>query len=133
MRKLFAIFCIIAIAIFSGYLVSQQKTALVILTWDAPTTRIDGTLLPASEILEYEITCTDREAVVDGSLTTHQFIYNRQTEAGTKVCTIKTRATGDTPEEVLVSAPSAPAVEVIIPRVVVIPKPPEVQATVRVI
>ena len=43
----------------AALVVSQSADVDVQLTWSAPTTRTDGSVLTASEIVHYEIYCTD--------------------------------------------------------------------------
>ena len=90
----------------AALVVSQSADVDVQLTWSAPTTRTDGSVLTASEIIHYEIYCTDSTNGKTATVTTthHTFSYSRLTESGEQSCSVRVRAT-DGGDEVLVSTP----------------------------
>lgn len=59
-RKKFGIGLMSILAAMFG--ISQGTDRSVELTWDAPTERIDGTPLPASEIVGYDLECNNGES-----------------------------------------------------------------------
>ena len=87
----------------AALVVSQSADVDVQLTWSAPTTRTDGSVLTASEILGYEVECTSGKTATVTSLN-HTFSYSRLTESGEQSCSVRVRAT-DGGDEVLVSTP----------------------------
>ena len=74
----------------AALVVSQSADVDVQLTWSAPTTRTDGSVLTASEIVHYEIYCTDSTNGKTATVTTthHTFSYSRLTESGEQSCSV---------------------------------------------
>ena len=74
----------------AALVVSQSADVDVQLTWSAPTTRTDGSVLTASEIIHYEIYCTDSTNGKTATVTTthHTFSYSRLTESGEQSCSV---------------------------------------------
>ena len=97
------IFILISLLTAAALVVSQSADVDVQLTWSAPTTRTDGSVLTAGEILGYELECTDGKTATVTSLN-HTFSYSRLTESGEQSCSVRVRAT-DGGDEVLVSTP----------------------------
>lgn len=88
--------------------ISQGSDRQVELTWDAPTTRIDGTPLPASEIVGYDLQCSNGESqiVVTGTSVT------LSVAPSLLECSLVTLATGDN-GEVLRSEPATASLVVV--------------------
>ena len=64
------IFILISLLTAAALVVSQSADVDVQLTWSAPTTRTDGSVLTAGEILGYELECTSgKTATVTVSIT----------------------------------------------------------------
>ena len=76
----------------AALVVSQSADVDVQLTWSAPTTRTDGSVLTAGEILGYEVECTSGKTATVTSLN-HTFSYSRLTESGEQSCSVRVRAT----------------------------------------
>jgi hypothetical protein len=88
--------------------ISQGSDRQVELTWDAPTERIDGTPLPASEIVGYDLQCSNGESqiVVTGTSITISVAPSLLE------CSLVTLAAGDN-GEVLRSEPATSSLVVV--------------------
>ena len=88
--------------------ISQGSDRQVELTWDAPTERIDGTPLPASEIVGYDLECNNGESqsgITGTSITI-------SVAPSLLECSLVTLATGDN-GEVLRSEPATASLVVV--------------------
>ena len=91
----------------AALVVSQSADVDVQLTWSAPTTRTDGSVLTASEIVHYEIYCTDSTNGKTATVTTthHTFSYSRLTESGEQSCSVIVGASDGDDRFVIMSEP----------------------------
>ena len=91
----------------AALVVSQSADVDVQLTWSAPTTRTDGSVLTASEIVHYEIYCTDGTNGKTATVTTthHTFSYSRLTESGEQSCSVIVGASDGDDRFVIMSEP----------------------------
>ena len=91
----------------AALVVSQSTGVDVQLTWSAPTTRTDGSVLTASEIVHYEIYCTDSTNGKTATVTTthHTFSYSRLTESGEQSCSVIVGASDGDDRFVIMSEP----------------------------
>ena len=101
------IFILISLLTAAALVVSQSTDVDVQLTWSAPTTRTDGSVLTASEIIHYEIYCTDGTNGKTATVTTthHTFSYSRLTESGEQSCSVIVGASDGDDRFVIMSEP----------------------------
>ena len=88
--------------------ISQGSDRQVELTWDAPTERIDGTPLPASEVLGYDLECNNGES--QSGITGNSVTIS--VAPSLLECSLVTLATGDN-GEVLRSEPATASLLVV--------------------
>jgi hypothetical protein len=98
------IFILISLLTAAALVVSQSTDVDVQLTWSAPTTRIDGSVLTAGEILGYEVECTSGKTATVTSLN-HTFSYSRLTESGEQSCSVIVGASDGDDRFVIMSEP----------------------------
>ena len=101
------IFILISLLSAAALVVSQSTDVDVQLTWSAPTTRTDGSVLTAGEIVHYEIHCTDSTNGKTATVTTthHTFSYSRLTESGEQSCSVIVGASDGDDRFVIMSEP----------------------------
>ena len=88
--------------------ISQGSDRQVELTWNAPTERIDGTPLPASEVLGYDLECNNGES--QSGITGNSVTIS--VAPSLLECSLVTLATGDN-GEVLRSEPATASLLVV--------------------
>jgi len=114
------IFILISLLTAAALVVSQSTDVDVNLTWSAPTTRTDGSVLTASEIVHYEIYCTNGKTATV-TTTNHTFSYSRLTESGEQSCSVSVGASDGDDRFVIMSEPATESF--VIPSLFATPSP----------
>ena len=111
---------LISLLTAAALVVSQSADVDVQLTWSAPTTRTDGSVLTASEILGYEVECTSGKTATVTSLN-HTLSYSRLTESGEQSCSVSVGASDGDDRFVIMSEPATESF--VIPSLFATPSP----------